>query len=74
MKRGLKTLATIASVAPWLGLLITVIGIVGSFVGCGGEKSTCMAAIVDRLANVIARSALGLLVGIIALSFSIGIS
>ena len=69
MKRGLNTLATIACVAPWLGLLITVIGSVGSFVGCGGEKSTCMAAFVDHLANAIARSALGLLVGIIALCF-----
>lgn len=69
MKRGLNTLATIVSVAPWLGLLMTVIGIVGSFVGCGGDKSTCMAAIVDRLANTIARSVLGLLVGMIALCF-----
>ena len=69
MRRGLNTLATIASVAPWLGLLITVIGMVGSFVGCGEEKSTSIAAIVDRLANAIARSALGLGVGVISLCF-----
>ena len=64
MKRGVNSLATIASVAPFLGLLITVEGIVFSFVSCGGEKSTCLAAVVDRLSNAIARTALGLLVGI----------
>jgi len=69
MKRGLNGLATIASVAPWLGLLITVIGIVGSFVGCNGPKLSCMAAIVDRLANALVRGALGLLVGINAFCF-----
>ena len=66
MKRGLNTLATIASVAPWLGLLITVIGIVESFPGCAGPRSFCMAAIADGLADALVRGALGLLVGIIA--------
>jgi|SRR5260370_41264014 biopolymer transport protein ExbB/TolQ len=64
MKRGVNSLATIASVAPLLGLFITVEGIVFSFVSCDGEKSTCLAAVVDRLSNAIARTALGLLVGI----------
>jgi biopolymer transport protein ExbB/TolQ len=64
MKRGVGHLATIAAVAPLLGLLITVEGIVSSFVGCGGEKWACLAAIVEGLANSIARGALGLLVGI----------
>jgi len=36
MSRGLNGLATIASMAPWLALLITVMGIVGSFSGCNG--------------------------------------
>jgi biopolymer transport protein ExbB/TolQ len=66
MKRGVNCLATVAAVAPLLGILITVDGIVGSFIGCGGEKSICMATVVDRLANAIARGAIGLLVGILA--------
>ena len=66
MKRGVNSLATITCVAPFLGLLITVEGIYGSFVGCGGEKWTCLAAMVDRLSNAIARGALGLLVGIVS--------
>jgi len=67
MKRGVNSLATIACVAPWLGLLITVIGIAGSFRGCDGPRSFCMAAIAEGLADALARAALGLLVGILAL-------
>jgi biopolymer transport protein ExbB/TolQ len=62
MKKGVNSLA----IAPLLGMLITVDGIVGSFIGCDGEKSTCMAAVVDRLANSLDRCAIGLLVGILA--------
>jgi biopolymer transport protein ExbB/TolQ len=67
MKRGLSGLATIASVAPWLGLLITVIGVVESFPGCNGPRALCMAAIADGLGDALARSALGLGVGILSL-------
>ena len=69
MKRGVNGLATIASVAPWLGLLITVIGIVGSFPGCDGPRSFCMAVVPDGLADALARAALGLGVGIMSLCF-----
>lgn len=69
MKRGVNGLATIASVAPWLGLLITVIGIVGSFPGCDGPRSFCMAVVADGLADALARAALGLGVGIMSLCF-----
>jgi biopolymer transport protein ExbB/TolQ len=41
-------------------------GIVSSFVGCGGEKWTCLAAVVKRLSNAVARGALSLLVGIVS--------
>jgi biopolymer transport protein ExbB len=67
LKRGVNSLATIASVAPLLGLLITVDGMVSSFGSCGGEKSTCMAAVVGGLSDAIARGAFGLLVGIASL-------
>jgi biopolymer transport protein ExbB/TolQ len=67
MRRGVNSLATIASVAPWLGLLITVIGIAGSFRVCGGPRSFCMGIVADGLSDALARAALGLLVGIFAL-------
>jgi biopolymer transport protein ExbB/TolQ len=67
MNRGLNGLATIASVAPWLGLLITVMGIVGSFSGCNGPSPFCLAAVADGLADALARAALGLLVGVLSL-------
>src|SRR5262245_55414740 len=66
MKRDVNRLATIASIAPLLGLLITLEGIVDSFIGCGGEKWTCLAAVVGRLSNAMARGALGLVVGILS--------
>ncbi len=66
MKRAVDSLASIAAVAPLLGFLIVLEGIASSFVGCGGEKWTCLAAGVERLANAIARGTLGLLVGIVS--------
>lgn len=67
MKRGLNSLALITSIAPLLGLLITLDGIFGSFMSVGTEKSTALAMVADRLSNAVARSALGLLVGILSL-------
>jgi biopolymer transport protein ExbB/TolQ len=67
LHRGLNSLATIAATAPFLGILGTVPSIVGSFVGCGGEKWTCLAAVVLNLSNAIVPTALGLLVAIPAL-------
>ena len=43
MKRGLASLATITSTAPWIGVLGTLVGIFGSFRGLGTEKLTAMA-------------------------------
>jgi biopolymer transport protein ExbB/TolQ len=67
MKRGLNSLATIASTAPWVGLFGTILGIANSFPGCSGERSTCMAAIAERLSESFVPTALGLLVAIPAL-------
>jgi biopolymer transport protein ExbB/TolQ len=39
MGRGRASLAAIASSAAFIGIFGTVVGIVDSFVGCGGEKS-----------------------------------
>jgi hypothetical protein len=67
MKAGLEALATIASIAPWLGLFGTLVAIATSFLACGGESSMCMAAFADRLSGSIWPTAMGLLVGLISL-------
>jgi biopolymer transport protein ExbB/TolQ len=67
MKRGLGSLATIASTAPWLGVFATVFGVVNSFRGVDGEKTTIMAAICRELSVAIVPTALGLLVALTAL-------
>ncbi len=67
LKQGLSSLATIASIAPLVGLFGTIAGIATSFVACSGEKSACMAAIVERLSGSIWPTAMGLLVSLISL-------
>ena len=69
MKRGVGSLATVASVAPWLGLLLTLRGVVFSFVGCGGERSFCMAVLANNLSESLIPIAWGLAVAIPALWF-----
>jgi biopolymer transport protein TolQ len=60
MGRGRASLAMIASSAAFLGLLGTVFGIINSFVGCGGEKSICMAAVTMNLSEAIIPTAVGM--------------
>jgi biopolymer transport protein ExbB/TolQ len=67
MNVGLDSLATIASVAPWIGLFGTFMGIENSFGELPGEKSACMAAIADRISGSMWTTALGLLVGLTSL-------
>ena len=59
LQAGLKGLATVASLAPFVALLGTVVGILNSFVGCGAARSTCMAAVFDRLALALVPTVLG---------------
>lgn len=67
MNQGLNILATNASIAPWIGLLGTLWGIVDSFRGCGGEKWACLAATVDGLSRSMWPTAMGLVSGLISL-------
>jgi len=62
MARGLRGLATVAATAPFVGMFGTCWGIANSFPGCGGEKSTCMAAVAALLSESIMPAALGLAV------------
>ena len=67
MNQGLSILATNACIAPLIGLFGTLLGIVNSFAGCGSEKWTCLAAVVNGLSRSIWPTALGLLIGFISL-------
>ncbi|MEI9813873.1 MAG: MotA/TolQ/ExbB proton channel family protein [Acidobacteriota bacterium] len=64
MKRGVSTLATIASSAPFVGLLGTVVGIINAFQGISSEKSTGLGAVAGGISEALVTTAIGLLVAI----------
>ncbi len=64
MKRGISTLATIASSAPFVGLLGTVVGIINAFKGISSEKSTGLGAVAGGISEALVTTAIGLLVAI----------
>jgi len=66
MARRLGGLGTVAATAPFVGMIGTVWGIFNSYPGCGGEKSACMAAVVDLLSKSMIPEAFGIAVAIIA--------
>jgi hypothetical protein len=67
MKAGIYDLATIACVAPWFGIFGTVVGIVNSFGHCFGQRSTCIGPVALGLSESMWFTALGLMVGLVAL-------
>jgi biopolymer transport protein TolQ len=66
LSRGVNGLATVASVAPFVGMFGTIIGIVNSFVACDGSTSTCLGAVASRLADAWPPTALALVVAMFA--------
>ena len=64
LKRGVSTLATIASSSPFVGLLGTVVGIINAFKGISSEKSTGLAAVAGGISEALVTTAIGLLVAI----------
>jgi len=64
MKRGVSTLATIASSSPFVGLLGTVVGIINAFKGISSEKSTGLGAVAGGISEALVTTAIGLLVAI----------
>jgi hypothetical protein len=67
MKQGLNSLATIASIAPFVGVFGTLLGIVNSFRGLGTDKSTALGVLAEYLSEACVPTALGLLVGLMSL-------
>jgi len=64
LKRGLGMLGSTATTAPLVGALGSIFGIIDSFHGCSGAKSTCMAATFDGLSEALLPIALGLLLAV----------
>jgi biopolymer transport protein ExbB/biopolymer transport protein TolQ len=68
MKRGIGVLSTVASTAPFVGLLGTVVGIVNAFSSMAVSGSTGLATISAGIAEALTTTALGLLVAIPAVA------
>jgi biopolymer transport protein ExbB/TolQ len=66
MKRGLNSLATISSIAPFIGLFGTLLGIVNSFRGGIGEKTAALGRLAGYLSESLVPTELGLLVALAA--------
>ena len=64
MKRGLSSLATIGSTAPFVGLFGTVTGIINAFKGIQNSKATGLSAVAGGISEALVTTALGLLVAV----------
>ena len=64
LKRGISSLATIGSTAPFVGLFGTVIGIINAFKGIASEKSTGLGAVAGGISEALVTTAIGLFVAI----------
>ena len=64
LKRGVSTLATIGSTAPFVGLFGTVVGIINAFKGITQSKSTGLAAVAGGISEALVTTAVGLFVAI----------
>lgn len=64
VRRGLSVIATIGSIAPFVGLLGTVVGIITAFEGIAREGSGGLGAVSGGIAEALVVTALGLVVAI----------
>ena len=67
LKRGLNTLATIATSSPFIGLFGTIFGIMNAFRGMAVTGSGGIGAVAGGIAEALVTTAFGILVAIIAL-------
>jgi biopolymer transport protein ExbB/biopolymer transport protein TolQ len=64
LKRGVGSLATLGSTAPFVGLFGTVVGIINAFKGISTEKSTGLGAVAGGISEALVATAIGLFVAI----------
>jgi biopolymer transport protein TolQ len=64
LERSLGFLATVGSVAPFVGLFGTVWGIMRSFVGIAASQNTTLAVVAPGIAEALFATAIGLLAAI----------
>jgi len=64
LKRGLNGLATIGSVAPFVGLFGTTVGIINAFTGMKTEETAGIAAVAGGIAEALVTTAFGLFVAV----------
>jgi biopolymer transport protein ExbB len=64
LRRGMNVLASVGSVAPFVGLLGTVVGIIGAFQGIASKGSGGLGAVSAGIAEALVETAFGLLVAI----------
>ena len=69
LKKGVNTLATIGTTAPFVGLLCTVVGVINAFVGIAATGSGGIGAVSAGIAEALVETALGLVVAIPAVWF-----
>src|SRR5262245_44183870 len=64
LRRGLAVLASVGSVAPFVGLLGTVLGIISAFQGIASTGSGGLSAVSSGISEALIETALGLAVAI----------
>ena len=69
LQSGLSILATIGSVAPFVGLFGTVWGIMNAFIGIAQQQSTNLTVVAPGIAEALLATGLGLLAAIPAVIF-----
>jgi biopolymer transport protein ExbB len=69
LRRGMNVLASVGSVAPFVGLLGTVVGIITAFQGIAATGSGGLGAVSAGIAEALVETALGLMVAIPAVLF-----
>jgi len=64
LKKGIPSLATIGSTAPFVGLLGTVVGVISAFSGIASTGSSGLGAVSRGISEALVETALGLVVAI----------
>lgn len=69
LRRGMNVLASVGSVAPFVGLLGTVVGIIGAFQAIGVSGSAGLGSVMAGISEALIETAFGLMVAIPAVLF-----